>query len=101
MFWSVFPGSEIPGTLPPNRVVVQNPQILLVVFLPRLVPISLGVAYRQRMPSKTFPDSPNIWLLILDPRWPYGCMWWEPGGNQQRGLTESEAREFGLLDRAP
>lgn len=53
------------------------------------------------MPSKSFPDSPSIWLLIDDPRWPYHTVWWEPGTNQQRPLTEAEAHEFGLVDAAP
>jgi hypothetical protein len=50
------------------------------------------------MPFKTFPDSPNIWLLIADSGWPYDVMWWDPSTNQQRGLTEDEARELGLLE---
>ncbi|MDR5700174.1 hypothetical protein [Agromyces aerolatus] len=50
------------------------------------------------MPSKTFPDSPDVWLMIADSRFPYDVMWWEPRTNQQREVTEAEAHEYGLID---
>lgn len=52
------------------------------------------------MPSKMFPDSTDVWLLVVDEakEWPFEAAWWNPRTQEHRGLVESEARALGLFD---